>query len=419
VLWHPEPVLFRKRIVFQRAPGVVPHCFADVCLGKIAKMDSEKPQSERTRTDKSLKDERGATDDFVVRETQKVEDDTSRSILAHRGAADRRSVDARAAVDAVTEPGSDKGGVADERERSDEARDLEREKQDEALREERFHKRLIIEALFDKERKETDLCLLHERDILDAASLQLSNLLADERAAHAITTAALACRDQYLAFVSHDLKNPIVAISIGARLLRKELSKSGLDTSPVLKHLTLIEQSAVSMDRMVSDLLDVERIAQGKLRLEPQQVDVRVLLRECVDLFAPIVASKSFTLTVEVGAEPLVAVLDHDRILQVLSNLIGNALKFTPEGGTIRLAARKQEAVVEISVSDNGPGIAAEDQAELFQKFSQLALDNRRGMGLGLFIAKSMVEAHGGHIWVTSEKGKGSTFSFVLPIGPR
>jgi signal transduction histidine kinase len=260
----------------------------------------------------------------------------------------------------------------------DEARDLEREKQDEVLRQERFRKRLIIEALFAKERKETDLCLLHERDLLDSASLQISSLLADERAAHAVTTALLACRDQYLAFVSHDLKNPIVAISIAARLLRKDLSKSGLDTAPLLKHVTLIEQSAASMDRMVSDLLDVERIAQGKPRLQPQQVDVCVLMQECTDLFTPIVASNRFT--VEVGTEPIMAMLDHDRILQVLSNMIGNALKFTPEGGSIRLAAHQHEAEVEISMSDNGPGIAAEDQAKLFQKFSQLALDNRRGM---------------------------------------
>jgi signal transduction histidine kinase len=119
---------------------------------------------------------------------------------------------------------------------------------------------------------------------------------------------------------------------------------------------------------------------------------------------------------IDVAAEPLVAWLDHDRILQVLSNLIGNAIKFTPEGGRITLAARKLDRAVEVSVKDNGPGIAEEDQRKLFEKFSQLALGSRSGIGLGLFIAKWIVEGHGGRIGVTSEVGKGSTFSFVLPI---
>ena len=124
-------------------------------------------------------------------------------------------------------------------------------------------------------------------------------------------------------------------------------------------------------------------------------------------------------MTVDVGGEPPVSLLDHDRILQVLSNLIGNALKFIPEGGRIGLAVRKLETEVEMSVSDNGPGIADQDRPKLFQKFSQLALENRRGLGLGLFIAKWIVEDHGGRIGVTSEVGKGSTFSFVLPITER
>jgi signal transduction histidine kinase len=382
-------------------------------------MESPDPKSERTQTDKSLKDERTTADDYVEREMHKVEEDTSRSIRADRGAADESQLEARATTGRLNQPGSDDDALAHERQISDDARNLERERQDEALSEERFRKRLIIEALFGKERGETDLSLLHERDVLDVASLEMSSHLSDEYAAHALTTAALAYREQVMAFVSHDLKNPLVAISIAARLIRRELSGSSVDSSTLLKHLTLIEQSAASMNRMITDLLDTERIAQGKLHLKAQEVDIRLLLQECVDLFSPIVASKSFTMILDVGGEPLVSMLDHDRILQVLSNLIGNALKFTPEGGCIRLGARKLETELEIWVSDNGPGIADQDQPKIFQKFSQLALENRRGLGLGLFIAKWIVESHGGHIGVTSELGKGSTFSFVLPITAR
>jgi chemotaxis family two-component system sensor kinase Cph1 len=100
----------------------------------------------------------------------------------------------------------------------------------------------------------------------------------------------------------------------------------------------------------------------------------------------------------------------------VLSNLIGNSLKFTPKGGAIELSARKQETQVEISVTDNGPGISKQTQERIFEKFSQLKMNDRRGLGLGLFIAKWIIDAHKGHIWVTSNVGKGSTFSFTLPL---
>jgi signal transduction histidine kinase len=121
-------------------------------------------------------------------------------------------------------------------------------------------------------------------------------------------------------------------------------------------------------------------------------------------------------MTIHTVPESIGADLDHDRILQVLSNLIGNSLKFTPNGGTIELSARKQETQVEISVTDNGPGIPEDAKEQIFERFSQLKRNDRRGLGLGLFISKWIVEAHGGHIWVTSEVGKGSTFSFTLPL---
>ena len=121
-------------------------------------------------------------------------------------------------------------------------------------------------------------------------------------------------------------------------------------------------------------------------------------------------------MTIHTSPEPIVAWVDRDRILQVLSNLIGNALKFTPNGGTIALSARKQETHVEISVTDNGPGIPEQDTGQIFERFSQLKINDRRGLGLGLYIAKWIVEAHQGRIWVTSELGRGSTFTFTLPL---
>ena len=173
------------------------------------------------------------------------------------------------------------------------------------------------------------------------------------------------------------------------------------------------------MDRMIDALLDVERMAHDKLILKPERADLRALLQECWDLFAPVVLTKAFSMTMDTGTEPIYADIDHDRILQVLSNLIGNALKFTPHGGTIELSARKQETHAEISVTDNGPGIPREEQGRIFERFSQLKKGDRLGLGLGLFIAKWIVEAHEGHIGVTSEVGKGSRFTFTLPLDER
>ncbi len=379
-------------------------------------MESQDSRSGRARTDKGLKEERRTSDDHLEHEMQRVEEDTTRSIREGRGAADAQRLQHRAATDQLNQPGADNRGVVHERQTADDARHQEREAEDEALSDERVRKRLIIEALFQKERTETNLALASERESLDAASLAVSTLLSDERAAHALTTSALSSRDQYLAFVSHDLRNPLASIRIAARVVRRDISRGTLSISALLKHLTAIEHGAANMDRMIGDLLDVERIAQGKLHLDVQPVDLRLLLQECDELFAPMVTSQSVTMTVDAGAEPLVAPLDRDRILQVLSNLIGNALKFTPEGGRIRMTARKLETEIELSVRDDGPGISEADQAKLFQKFSQLALIDRRGLGLGLFIAEWLVQAHGGRIWVASEVGQGSTFSFAIPM---
>jgi signal transduction histidine kinase len=143
--------------------------------------------------------------------------------------------------------------------------------------------------------------------------------------------------------------------------------------------------------------------------------DLAELLRESVQLFEPIAASKQMSLKITGNSDSICADFDHDKILQVVSNLVGNALKFSPKGSTITLSAERKKAEVEVRVTDDGPGIPNEKQTEIFERFSQLKVNDRRGLGLGLFISKWIVEAHKGRIWVCSEIGKGSTFTFSLP----
>jgi signal transduction histidine kinase len=306
---------------------------------------------------------------------------------------------------------SDRGGpvtnVTQERERGVE---------DHLHREERRQMRLVAEALLHEERESADSALLQERFSHDDAAAESARLLAEEIRDHDLTRAELTTRDQFLAVVSHDLKNPLTAISMSANLILRSLEQKNLDREKLVRFTKSIERRAAGMDRMITDLLDAERIANGKLSLSRKVQDVGVLLQECIELFIPIAAAKNLSL-VSVGkvGGPR-ANFDYDRILQVLSNLLGNAIKFTPAGGRILLEAEVSGTEALISVADSGPGIPPEQSGSVFEKFSQLKAKDRRGLGLGLYIAKWIVEAHGGRIWVESEPGKGSKFSFTLPL---
>jgi len=336
-------------------------------------MEAEKTafsQKLREQTDESLEEERKKTDAHLEQQVQEIEEKTDEEVRSIQRTAHKHTA-------------------------SDAFQNTEQESH--ARIQERFQKALIAEteALLERERQKTDVSLLEERIHIDSE---------------------LTTRNQFLAIVSHDLQNSVAGILIRARLMRKGLFGDQMDTGSLLDNIGIIEQAATGMHRMINDLLDVERMAHGKLLLKPEQVDVQALVHECMDLFAPVVASRSFSMSSDFPSEPMFVHCDHDRILQVLSNLIGNALKFTPTGGTITLSARKRESEVEVSVTDNGPGIPDDAKAKLFEKFSQLKLNDRRGLGLGLFIAKWIVDAHKGHIGVTSVLGKGSTFSFTLPL---
>ncbi|MBC7537887.1 MAG: HAMP domain-containing histidine kinase [Bacteriovorax sp.] len=366
-------------------------------------------QKQRKNTDKSLKDERQKTDGYLDQESKNVEEESDETVHANRLAADKKLEKQRAIVD--TEKGNSvrlTPMLDAERERSDKAQKVARSEEDKVRNQERYQKRLIAEALLENERKDTDSNLHKERDRADNASKHDSELILNAEN-------ALVTRDQYLAIVSHDLKNPLNCISLSAGIVRNSINKKGEENESLVVAVELIERSVAHMDRMISDLLDVERMSSEKLVLNRSNSDIYALLCECKDLFAPTVSNKEFSMTIENCPNPLMANFDNERILQVLSNLIGNALKFIPIGGTIKLSAKKQATEVEISVTDNGDGIPREMRTKIFERFSQLHKNDRRGLGLGLFISKWIVEAHDGKISVNSEIGKGSVFSFTLP----
>ncbi|MNS27790.1 Non-motile and phage-resistance protein [compost metagenome] len=172
---------------------------------------------------------------------------------------------------------------------------------------------------------------------------------------------------------------------------------------------------------LVNDLLDMSRIQAGKFTIAYEEVNVGELAHAIVESLAAIAEKRHLHLSVEVSASVPPLQADSQRIGQVLTNLLSNAIKFTPDGGEIHVFARRERGHVLVEVVDTGQGIRHEDLPRLFQRFTQLDMSKTRaasGTGLGLSICKAIVEAHGGHIGVRSELGKGSTFWFTLPIQP-
>lgn len=224
---------------------------------------------------------------------------------------------------------------------------------------------------------------------------------------------AVHTRDEVLAIVSHDLRNPLSAVSLGASLLKMNETISEEDR----EQLDAIEAAARRMDRLIADLLDVTRLEGGKrLPIEPAPLDPTELLREAEELFRSQAGAADVGIDCD-PVEPLPLVYaDRHRVMQVMSNLIGNALKFTPRGGSVIVRATPRDESVVFSVSDTGSGIPKENLNDIFSPYWQAKRAERLGAGLGLAIAKGIVEAHGGRIWVESEPGRGTDFYFSLPV---
>jgi signal transduction histidine kinase len=224
-------------------------------------------------------------------------------------------------------------------------------------------------------------------------------------------------REEFLAIVSHDLRNPLGVLSMSAALTARG-APPGPEGNAVRRRAEIMTRATQRMEGLIRDLLDAASLESGRFPLSLEDHDGSALIAEAADLFDPLASPKSIELAREGLAERCPVRCDRERVLQVLSNLVGNALKFTPEGGRIGLSAWASPGGVVFTVSDNGPGIDPAERQQIFDRFwtgrGKAGVDS----GLGLYIAKGIVEAHRGRIWVESEVGAGSRFSFLLPALP-
>jgi signal transduction histidine kinase/FixJ family two-component response regulator len=251
---------------------------------------------------------------------------------------------------------------------------------------------------------DTDESILVQLAQLAATAIENARL-------YAATQEATRARDDMVAIVSHDLRNPLNNILLSCSLLERTV----VDDKSV-SHLQRLQRAARQMNHLVNDLLDVSKIQAGKLSIQPAEQDAATLLDDAIDVLKPLAADKGICLEVAPPARALRVWGDSARLLQVLGNLLGNAVKFTPRDGRVRLRAIEADGAAHFSVEDSGPGIPAHSLERLFDRFWQGERDLRNGAGLGLFIAKGIVEAHGGRLTVESTEGSGATFRFSVPI---
>lgn len=237
--------------------------------------------------------------------------------------------------------------------------------------------------------------------------------------------AANQAKTEFMSVASHELKIPMTSIKGYAKLL--SLGTGGEITERQKEFLEIISTNVDRMDRLVADLLDVSRIEAGRLHLEMGRVDLREVIETVIQSVKGQIEAKHLNLELNIPSTLPPVWGDHGRLIQILTNLISNAYKYTPSGGQIYIAANGHtDAIspnsVAISVRDTGVGISTEDQHKLFTKFFRADDPRVRdvpGTGLGLSITKSLIETHGGEIWCQSESGQGTTFTFTLPIAPQ
>lgn len=248
-----------------------------------------------------------------------------------------------------------------------------------------------------------------------AAAWFFSNLIGrayhQKEEALAAARRAVATRDEIMGIVAHDLRNPLNSITMRATLLR-----DAAESQSTRERAASIENVAMRMEYLIRTMLDVTTLESGRFSLMRVPCVVDELLDEAVDLFEPLANAKHVDLVRSLKDNQLAVHADRERILQVLSNLVGNALKFTRRGGRVTVSAERRGDEVTFGVLDTGPGIPPDNLSRVFDRFWKQDMPGIKSTGLGLFIAKGIVEAHGGRIWVESEVGQGARFYFTLPL---
>ncbi|HEY0243177.1 MAG TPA: ATP-binding protein [Gemmatimonadaceae bacterium] len=255
---------------------------------------------------------------------------------------------------------------------------------------------------------EADKAILTQLAQLAAVALENARLFREAKD-------ATRARDDLVAIVSHDLRNPVHTIHMAASFLL-EVAPANDRRTQARKQLEVIQRSATRANRLIQDLLDVAKIQAGGLAVDPVAVEVQSLVNEVMESATPLAGAKQIRVSGETSSDLPQVASDRERILQVFTNLIGNAIKFTPRGGEIRILASHDSGEVRFTVADSGPGIPAEHLDHVFDRYWQAKSTAKLGTGLGLSIAKGIVEAHGGRIWVESPPGSGAQFNFTLPL---
>jgi PAS domain S-box-containing protein len=251
-----------------------------------------------------------------------------------------------------------------------------------------------------------DLTLAEE--LARRAALSIDNARLFVEAQHAIKT-----REDVLAVVSHDLKNPLNTIGLTAQVMR-QLER--METAQIADMTDRIQRAVNGMLQLIADLLDFSRIQSGVFSVEVCSEKLDEVILPVIESMKPLAEAKQQNVDLRIAPNLPEVAADGRRVAQVISNLLSNAIKFTRPGGTVLISAQQRDNTVVVSIADEGPGIPQENLPKVFDRFWQAAETRQVGSGLGLSIAKGIVDAHGGKIWVESELGKGSSFFFTLPL---